>query len=303
MFSSIVSYKDRGKYGTPGYIGNCTGRLIKDMILHYRPQTFVDCMVGGGTSFDVIDELRREGSEIEFFGLDLHSGFNILKDSLTKRIGGARADYVWMHPPYFKMLRYSNNQWGNKVHPDDLSQCEDYGDFLSKMVSAMHNIDDATAANGKYSILIGDYRKNDEYISIQSDLIKLAPGKLEGIVIKAQHNCTSDRKTYAKPLIRIEHEYLLNFRKDRVVFGLLDTTLNVSRRLELLSRANWSGVIRAALAKLGGKGQMQDIYQTIERDAPTVVKPRKNWQARVRAELQIQPAFINQERGVWALAA
>lgn len=92
----------------------------------------------------------------------------------------------------------------------------------------------------------------------------------------------------------------MNFRKDRIVFGMLDATLNISRKLEMLGRANWSATIRTALIKLGGKAALQAIYETIEADAPDTVKPRKNWQARVRAELQSR--FRNIERGVWAIA-
>ena len=88
---------------------------------------------------------------------------------------------------------------------------------------------------------------------------------------------------------------------DRVVFGMVDTSLNVSRKLEMLSRANWSAVIQTALCKLGGQAELQEIYQVIEADAPQTISKRPNWQARIRATLQSH--FRNVERGVWAVAA
>lgn len=303
MLKSIVSYPIRDKYGKAGYRGNAPGGLFHDLLDYYQPKTFCDLMIGGGTSVDVVRERQANGSNIEFHGLDLHSGFNALRDSLTERIKGA-ADYTFIHPPYFKMIRYSGSQWGTRPHPDDLSQTEDYEEFLMKMAVVMKNNYEAIKNGGNYSILIGDYKKDGNYISIQSDLLKLAPGALDGIIIKQQHNCVSDRKTYANEskLIRIEHEYILNFRKPRAVFGLLDTTLNVSRHLEMLSRANWSGLIRTALNALGGKAALPELYETIEKNAPHVTAPRKNWRERVRSELQTQKYFTRCERGVYAVA-
>ena len=297
--NSIVSYPNRGNYGDSKYRGNCSGFIIREMLEHYQPHVFVDPMVGGNTSADVAKEMQENGAQLEFHGFDLHSGFNILKDSLSEHIGGARADYVFAHPAYFKMVEYSGNMWG-RAHPDDLSRCATYQEYLEKMVVAMQNIYEAVRANGNFSILIGDYKKNNEYISIQSDLLQLAPGKLDGIIIKTQHNCVSDNRNYSgKSLIRITHEYLLNFRKDSVMFGLLDASLNVSRKLQSLAKANWCATIRTALCKIGGKGSLREIYDAIERGASALIKNRPNWQARVRATLQAH--FQNLERGVWAI--
>lgn len=297
---SILSYPNRGNYGKSNYRGNCSGHIVKDMLNQYKPRVFVDATLGSGTSADVVAALNQNGRNIEFFGLDLHNGFNLLKDSLTRRIGGQRADYVFIHPPYANLIVYSGSVWGTEAHPDDLSRCTSYEDFLSKMTVAMRNVYDALAGGGRYSILIGDIRRNGEYISIQSDLLQLAPGKLDGVIIKEQHNCVSDRRTYSGEFIPISHEYLLNFRNDSIVFGMLDTSLNVSRKLEMLSRANWKAVIESALTKLGGKARLPEIYEAIEADAPQTTRPRPNWQPRVRATLQEH--FKNLERGVWALA-
>lgn len=301
MKSSIVSYPNRGNYGRSNYIGNCSGLLIKDLLLDFKPRVFVDPTLGSGTSLQVVEELNETGTEIEFFGLDLHSGFNLIKDSLSERIGGQRADFVFCHPPYASVHKYSGEMWGNTPHPDDLSRCVDYTDFLTKMATSMLNIYDALKAGGRFSILIGDLRKDGVYTSIQADLLKFAPGTLDGIIIKAQHNCRSDRKTYGNAAFTpINHEYLLNFRKDRVFFGILDTGLNISQNLESLSRANWSGLIRFALNRLGGTAALPEIYQAIERDAPQTVQMRKHWRERVRCELQRH--FRNVERGIWAIA-
>lgn len=299
MLNSILSFPNRGHYGKSKWRGNCSGHPIREMLEFYNPKVFIDPTLGSGTSADVVKELNATGKNIEFHGLDLHNGFNLLKDSLQERIGGNRADYVFFHPPYSDVIQYSGNVWGTKAHQDDLSRCQNYEDFLMKMTIAMRNIYDSLAPNGHYSILIGDLRKNGEYISIQSDLLQLAPGKLDGVIIKTQHNCVSEKRAYSGKFIPIAHEFLLNFRNDRIIFGMIDSSLAVSRKLEMLSRANWTAVVTTALNKLGGKANLQEIYEVIEKDAPKLVKPRPNWQARVRATLQTY--FQNEARGVWAI--
>ena len=188
---------------------------------------------------------------------------------------------------------------GGEAHSDDLSRCPSYEEFLVKLKAALNNIYEALAGNGRYSVLVGDVRRQGQYFSLQADLWQIAPGVGEGIIIKQQHNMVSNRRSYTGRFIPIVHEYVLTFRKDRLLFGLLDAALQVSKRLETLSRANWRGTILNALHRLGGAASLADIYAAIERDAPDKLKPRPNWQARVRAELQKH--FLPVERGVWAL--
>lgn len=298
MKSSIVSYPNRGHWGNSKWRGNTSGHIVKELIEYYEPRTFVDPAVGGGTSTDVVKDLRSCGYEIEYFGLDLHSGFNLLADSLSERIKGNRADLVFFHPPYDSIIPYSGSMWGNP-HPDDLSRCTDYEDFLMKMRVAMQNIYDAVKPGKNYSILIGDVRRQGKFTSIQADLIQLAPGTLEAIVIKAQHNVLSDNRRYSGKFFPIQHEYLLNFKKSEVIFGMLDSALNISRRLQTLARANWRGTIFSALRVLGGSAALSEIYQVIEETARNKTAARPNWKARVRAELQLH--FKPLERGVWAI--
>ena len=74
-------------------------------------------MVGGGTSVEVAREMG-----IEAHGLDLHSGFNILKQRILEAVGKP-SDLVLSHPPYHNIVVYSGKVWGRVGHPDDLSRC------------------------------------------------------------------------------------------------------------------------------------------------------------------------------------
>lgn len=62
---------------------------------------------------------------------------------------------------------------------------------------------------------MGNLRRQGEYFNLSSLVERVAPGKLIDELIKAQHNCVSDRRTYGGNVVRIAHEKLLVFRKER----------------------------------------------------------------------------------------
>lgn len=241
MLKSIVSYKDRGLYGDAKWRGNCSGRLIKDLLLFFKPNYFCDPAEGSGTSRDVAKELG-----ICYVGLDLYKGFNILKDSLLERIKDP-ADYIFFHPPYWDIITYSGNVWGTEPHPDDLSRAKSYEEFIEKLQIALYNIYDALTTGGHYSVLVGDIRKLGDFWSIQADVVKMAPGKIESIIIKEQHNCFSEKIFYSGKFIPIVHEYCINLRKDKFIIGFLTAAYKTSVELVNLSNATWKAIVKWSL--------------------------------------------------------
>jgi hypothetical protein len=117
--------------GDPGYRGNCSGYVYQDIFERLHPRVFTDPMVGGGTSVEVAREMR-----IEAHGLDLHSGFNILKQRILDVVGKP-SDLVLSHPPYHNIVVYSGNIWGRGPHRDDLSRCGNEDEFLDKLTVAL----------------------------------------------------------------------------------------------------------------------------------------------------------------------
>lgn len=51
---SIVSYPDRGADGKNTYRGNCSGKLIEDLIKQFKMQQISDFMVGSGTTKEAL---------------------------------------------------------------------------------------------------------------------------------------------------------------------------------------------------------------------------------------------------------
>ena len=100
--TSIHATPGRGEYGNAGYRGNCSGLLIRDLLMFYRPRRVLDCMEGGGTCRDVCKELA-----ISYEGRDLKAGFDATRAESFAGLG--TFDFVWLHPPYWQMIRYNSD--------------------------------------------------------------------------------------------------------------------------------------------------------------------------------------------------
>ena len=71
--TSIVSYPERGQGGNNRYRGNCSPKLIEDLIRFFKPHEICDYMCGSGTSRDAANAMR-----IKSHIYDLHNGFDIM---------------------------------------------------------------------------------------------------------------------------------------------------------------------------------------------------------------------------------
>ena len=238
---------------------------------------------------------------IEAYGLDLHSGFNAIRDSILLAVG-KEVDCCVAHPPYGGMVLYSGVVWGSSPHPDDLSRCVDDADFHEKMQLVMLNMRTATRPGGYYGALIGDYRRNGQYTSYQSEIITRMPSdELAAVVIKAQHNCMSDSRTYAAmALPRILHEYLVLFRKKaRPILVLLST---MAREQQARMSGTWRNIVRCTLLSLGGSAPLAAIYEKVADSASEKLAANPHWRDKVRQVLNSSPTLFSPvRRGEWAL--
>ncbi|MBP1308899.1 hypothetical protein JOD82_001919 [Paenibacillus sp. 1182] len=289
LSSSVVSYPDRGHWGNNKYRGNCTGHLIKDIIEHYKPKMFIEIFAGGGTGFDVCKELNQESIHLDLrpeFG-----GWNALRDEIPT--GG---DLVFSHPPYADMVIYSGEMWGES-HPDDLSRSCSYDEFIHKLNLVNAKIYNSLRKGGRHAMLIGDMRREGRYYSMIKDLVWY--GDLDVHIIKTQHNTVSDRKTYRNPLIRIQHEHLLIFRKNEVWGVTLKITKTEKRNLLQSKLITWRDLVQSALEDLGGSASLSAIYEVVSHSDKTSIN--QHWKAKVRQTLQLGNEFVPVKRGMWSL--
>ena len=128
---SIVSYKERGIGGNNLYRGNCSPRLIEDLIDFYKVKNISDYMCGSGTTKDVAD---RKNIKANVY--DLNQGFDLLNMDVPER-----NEFIFWHPPYHNMIRYADNmyaaseiekKYGICANEVDLSQCRSWEDFITQ---------------------------------------------------------------------------------------------------------------------------------------------------------------------------
>jgi len=202
--SSVVSYPNRcSLWGDSRYSGNCDGRLFKNLVLRYHARKVADPMMGSGTTRDVVAGLNRyKRAGIEYWGGDLRQGFDLTKEELPGQF-----DFCWLHPPYWNIIRYNSGE-------HDLSKVEDYQQFRQLLMLCLKRCYDALEPGGRLAVLIGDVRRQGKYTAIIKDLLNFNHGEIRSVIIKVQHNCTSDYKRYGKledPPIK--HEYCVVFKK------------------------------------------------------------------------------------------
>ena len=203
---SVVSYPDRGPWGDNRYRGNCSGHLIKDIVLRFNCHSIFDPSEGGKTTKDVVQGINQYlQKEIKYEGRDLKDGFDLLSSEMP----ADQFDLVWYHPPYWDIIRYSNDE-------RDLSNCKTLEDFELKLNLSCERLFNSVKSGGILAVLIGDKRRQGKYYVLMRKLLCNAKlGQLKAMIIKVQHNCSSDRRFYAANpfLIPIKHEYCLIFQK------------------------------------------------------------------------------------------
>lgn len=290
--SSVVSFPDRGSWGNNRYRGNCSGHVIKGFFeTYHRRKNGLACdpSIGGGTTVDVAAEMG-----LRFNGTDLHQGFNLLLDDFSQYLGEEAHSCFW-HPAYADMITYSGNMWG-EPNKWDMSRMA-MPDFVEALELAVMNIHDAMEKGGHYGILMGNLRRDGVYYNLSSLVERVAPGKLVDEIIKTQHNCVSDSRQYRGNIVRIAHEKLMVFKKDRDSLFFLAT---VEKRAAAMTGITWRAAVRRLLQ--GGKTMhLSEINELVQSYAAT--KSNNNWEAKVRQVLQDARYFERVAPGTYKLAA
>lgn len=302
--STILSFPDRGPWGESSYRGNCSGWIIASLIYKYGVEKMAELFAGSGTGFDVCRDMG-----VSYIGADLNPNPKrkgiISINAITEDVPPSfyDADMIFMHPPYGKEIGipYAGSMYkdpNNELSKYDLGQMN-WGDFIKTLNMVVMKYYSALMNGGKMAILMGDVRRNGHMYSMLKDIVQ--PGELEQIIIKAQHNCVSDGRTYSKRnFYPIVHEYIMVIKK--VMPYIIQFSLPIKKSLDIRDSktATWLDVVTAAVRKLKGKADLQSIYAEIEDYRRCESNP--NWKAKVRQTLQKYDIFHSEERGIWQIA-
>jgi len=290
--TTVLNFPERGPYGDASYRGNCSGYVQKALFEHFKPKKVLDPFVGGGTTIDVCEEMG-----IDNICLDLnpkYGGFDILSDEIPESV-----DWVFSHDPYFSIIPYSGSVWGKgNPHPNDLSRCSSYEDFIKKIDIAHAKMYNSLRKGGHLAILTGDVKRRGVLYSLIKDMSWY--GTPIQHIIKLQHNCFSDKIQYGGGnFIPIVHEHLIVLRKDDeyIIRGKITKTIDIDSRTR--SKMSWLNVVQNAMERLGGKASLADLYREIEGHAKT--KTNQHWKEKIRQVVQTYKDFVNIDRGVYQL--
>lgn len=305
--TSFMAFPERGNGGSNQWRGNCSPEVVSAVLNYVLDSkkyygkdtssfTLLDPMSGSGTTQAVADRYH-----IRSLLYDLnpappcgHGNWNALKNEVDDS-----ADLIFFHPPYHSIIQYSGNMWG-KPHPDDLSRCENYQDFLEKLNYCIRKFFFALRKDGRLAILVGDIRMKGKFYSIQHDLMRM--GTFESFIVKGQFNCVSDHRRYQKPFIPVVTEYMLVYHKEDVL--MVPFTWQTNQHFSItnvdLESLTWHHLIRMTLESMGGSATLSDLYQRLQ-DHP---KSKKNphYRERIRATLYEHTAEYSRiDSGCFAL--
>lgn len=185
-----------GPYGDRRYPGNCSGELIKDLLLYFRPMSVFDPMTGSGTCRDVCRELK-----ILCFSGDISTGFDATN---FKFQFDTKFDFVWLHPPYHRQKKYTNDL-------RDLSNCRTLGEFLDRYEKLIRNCAQVLSPGGRMAILMGDYSDREEgfcplVFHTQRLCFEAGLRQRETQIIRFSHGASSSKKSYRSSFILGLHD-------------------------------------------------------------------------------------------------
>lgn len=295
--TSVVSYPERGAGGNNKYRGNCSPKLIEDLISHFGPTEICDYMCGSNTTRDAANTMG-----IKSHTYDLHSGFDLLNHDIPER-----SEFTLWHPPYGSIITYSDvmysaaevqKKYGYDPRQSDLSRIPDWDEFVKAMNYCMMKQFCALDKGGRMAVLVGDIKQRGKLYSMIFELIK--PGTIENVIIKTQHNCFSDKTQYSGKFIPILHEYLLLVRKDNPLCYQVLQTYRVETDIRDLPGATWRDIVADAMEDFRGAAEMDQIYSKVGLYRKTSERPY--WKEKVRQTLQYhRNLFTSPQRGVWSL--
>lgn len=213
--TSIHASRNRGPYGSRHYRGNCGGYLIRDLLRYYQPQRALDPMTGSGTCRDVCRELG-----IACATMDIRLGQDAADPESYAQV--APVDFVWIHPPYWRMIRYNDD-------PRCLSNAPTLDAFLDRMQLVLRHCRSVLTKRGKIAVLIGGFSDRGRYQPLPQLLVERAireglwPACTE--IIRLQYGNTSSSKRYRSSFIPGLHDTCLVFEaaggSDELVQGTL----------------------------------------------------------------------------------
>ena len=216
---SVWDFPFRDDYaGDKNYHGNCSPQIVEQCIWRLTDEgdMVIDPMVGSGTTIDVCARYNRRVA-----GYDLNPVRNDIEQADARHLPAAdsSADLVFIHPPYFDMVRYSTGDGAEA----DLSSAASLDEFLGMLRQVFAECLRVLKPGKHLCVLLGDLVNQGRF----QPLCRKAANILEdlgmedaGFAVKLAHGDTSRRKSgvivaelVATNNLKVSHDLILFFRK------------------------------------------------------------------------------------------
>jgi hypothetical protein len=239
----IIDKRDSSGVHTAGYWGNFIPQIPNQMLRRYtkKGEWVLDTFVGCGTTLIESQRLGRNGVGIELQERVAEKARNLIAaepnergvvsevvtgDStridfreILDRLGQKGVQLLIMHPPYFDIIKFSNDA-------RDLSNAPSVDAFLQMMNEVVEKAREVLDKGRYFALVIGDKYSKGEWIPLgfmtMSEILKRG-FSLKSIIVKNFEETAGKRNQ--KELWRyralvggfyiFKHEYVFLFRKER----------------------------------------------------------------------------------------
>ena len=189
--TSLYAVDDPGPWGDRSDPGNCSGHLLRDLLLFFRPARVFDPFAGSGTAAAVCRDLGVPCQTI-----DVRHGQDPTSPAYYPR---TPVPFVWAHPPYWRQKRYTDD-------PRDLSRAATLAEFLAGYGRFVRAAAGALAPGGTLAVLIGDYADREAGfvpLTFHTQRLAFAAGleQRHTAVVRFGHGASSGRRAYRSSFI------------------------------------------------------------------------------------------------------
>ena len=236
----IINKRDNSGAHSGHYHGNFIPQIPYQLLSRYTKagDWVLDPFMGSGTTLIEAQRLGRNAIGIELQSSVAEEAKNRIdsetkKDVTTKvivgdsktinipvtlnKLGIKSVQFVIMHPPYWDIVKFSDNK-------DDLSNCKSLDDFLSDFGKVIDNTTDVLDNDRYCAVVIGDKYANSQIVPLGVHCTNLFLGKgfiLKAIIIKNFEETKGKSNQHAIWRYRalnsdfyiFKHEYILLFKK------------------------------------------------------------------------------------------
>ena len=208
--------------------------------------------------------------------LDLTQGFDAVDP--THFLDLQSVDFVWLHPPYWRMIPYTQDA-------RCLAEAPTFSEFLRRLRQVLRNCLTRLTPDGVIAVLIGDGKEYGTYLGLPFRTLQVA--ELEGLwlaapeIVRFSHGATSSRKVYNTSFIPRLHDVCLVLKRREDIAPQWRPEIKVDFGAHLMHRgafawtyANDERDTASSCTKRGSSVNVISNGQTAVRFAPAATQCR-----------------------------